>query len=109
MDLKPCPDPWCGKSSPGIYRGGFRNLRVRVQCSSCGAHAQESEFESVAVEAWNTRPREDALTEEVEALRAALTFGVKLYGMDGPAYWPVDDRIRFDELARAALKGKDHE
>ena len=62
---------------------------------------------------WNvvvTAQREaDALTEEVEALRAALTFGVKLYGMDGPAYWPVDDRIRFDELARAALKGKDHE
>ena len=77
-ELKPCPNPWCEVSAPELYRGGFRNRNVRVQCETCGIHAQSSEFEAKAITAWNTRPREAELEVEVgklrEDVRRALTY-----------------------------------
>ena len=71
-ELKPCPNPWCEVSAPELYRGGFRNRNVRVQCETCGIHAQSSEFEAKAITAWNTRPREAELEAEVAALGAQV-------------------------------------
>ena len=73
-ELKPCPNPWCEVSAPELYRGGFRNRNVRVQCETCGIHAQSSEFEAKAITAWNTRPREAELEAEVERLNKALHY-----------------------------------
>lgn len=68
-ELKPCP--FCnGTHSINVInfftRDSFR------KCDICGAEAPEAKTPEEAAEKWNTRPAEDALTAEVERLKAVI-------------------------------------
>ena len=68
-DLKPCP--FCCGEDVEHLPDGFGNWLVgcvtcdyRIQCVTC--------TEEEAIRYWNTRPTEDALTAEVERLKAEM-------------------------------------
>ena len=63
MSEQPKPCPFCGQYDPEIKRGQryyFADCDF-VDCGGCGACGPNVLVESGAIEAWNTRPIEDAL------------------------------------------------
>ena len=68
--LKPCP--FCGSDEATIepiLLGAFDTPRYCVICSKCGADSEVDLGKSGAVECWNTRPLEDGLAAERDALK----------------------------------------
>lgn len=66
IELKPCP--FCGGEG-GYANGGFGFI---VKCRKCGSRIDVQNTTEEAVEAWNTRPLEDAKDEEIRRLRNVL-------------------------------------
>ena len=67
MDLKPCP--FCG-TNPTLNEDYDNHY---VWCSECADASPIFPYPEEATKHWNTRPREDALRAEVDALKLALT------------------------------------
>lgn len=66
QELKPCP--FCKDGTPNITH---RFIGITIRCS-CGAHSEYFNTEEEAINAWNTRPIEDALRQENEQLKAFI-------------------------------------
>jgi Lar family restriction alleviation protein len=65
-DLKPC---LCGSNDIGIltYEEEYHTRKV-AECMDCGARGSVCDSKEEAIEAWNTRPAEDALTAKNKEL-----------------------------------------
>ena len=101
MDLKACP--FCGNPHPDP-KGGFEWVR----CSVCTATADDTKT-------WNTRPREDALQAEVDALKLALTKAERQFEFYANEHYRAGkyDKEKTNRdmanMLRAALKGAPHD
>jgi hypothetical protein len=75
QELKACPFCQSNEAKVSLEDEDY------VVCAKCGSASH--------VDLWNTRPREDALEAEVEALRGALTDAYncfRVYGEHMPEY-----------------------
>jgi Lar family restriction alleviation protein len=61
MELKPCP--FCGDKEPEVQTSGFY-LDAVVYCLHCGAVGSYRRNNDEAIEAWNTRIKEDTRNEK---------------------------------------------
>lgn len=70
-ELKPCQ--FCESNDIDIltYEEEYHTRKV-AECMDCGARGSVCDSKEEAIEAWNTRPAEDALKAEIERLKAAL-------------------------------------
>lgn len=118
MDLKPCP--FCG-TNPTLNEDYDNHY---VWCSECADASPIFPYPEEATKHWNTRPREDALQAEVEALKLALKpfADFRLEGFDGATVLevthanPDNPASRIEPIwtihfqnARTTLKGAPHE
>ena len=70
-DLKPCP--FCGDAEDlTITRINDSTLYWCFECESCDYNRYIFGNKEEAIKIWNTRPAEDALTAEIERLKADL-------------------------------------
>ena len=76
-ELKPCP--FCGKSDKSaiytesmVHHGELLWIRYGVKCKRCHFGTSTYAKKATAIRKWNTRPAEDALTAEVERLKAEI-------------------------------------
>ena len=74
-ELKPCP--FCGSNriveETETDNSGCVPMTVWfVKCTACGSFKNSISNPDRAIKRWNTRPAEEALTAEVERLKAAL-------------------------------------
>lgn len=124
-ELKLCP--FCG----GEAKIGKGQIEFWAYCPHCGAQTEFYETEREAAEAWNTRPIEDDLNEqigrfkkyaealenEIKELREALTFYAKGEHL-GLEDWQIEQILKDDDVfaesyvetgkkAREALKVKE--
>ena len=76
-ELKACP--FCGSTDVEVTVDA---RWIYVHCKGCNTNGQPDLKESIAIEAWNTRPLEDALQKRVEELEAVLKL----------AEWSGDDQ-----------------
>ena len=76
VELRPCPAPWCeatereGDFTPQVINSNFGTHYVA--CTSCSLHGPYRRNRVSAIEAWNTRPNDQAKDEEIARLREAL-------------------------------------
>ena len=98
--LKPCPNPWCSKSSPRMLSARGVRLgpdRFQVCCDHCEVSAPCRNTEAEAIAAWNARFDNDRTAMLVEALApfshaADLADGAML-GRYGKAELPDDTTV----------------
>lgn len=101
-ELKPCP--FCGCTAEEIYESPDWGFEINYHhCDDCPVSGHNDQYETAeeAVEAWNTRPIEDALRAENARLLEALK---EICGT-GRRYGDYRDTEVMFDLAEQALKG----
>ena len=101
IELKPCP--FCGGKAKCIeYYGLFH-----VICCDCYIAGRDRPSIDGAIEAWNTRPIEDALKAENARFREALEFYAKeiIYQVYSDGI-PTEVEQDGGSFARQVLKGE---
>lgn len=99
--LKPCP--FCGgKPELGSY-GKSRNWIV--VCSKCEVETKIYETEHEAVKAWNARPIEDELNDEIKHLREVLERIKEVSNYMSASETTIYDSIGIHNICCDALEG----
>jgi len=90
--LKACQ---CGSSDVNLYHFAM----FAVECNKCHLSTQWCATEAEAIEAWNTRPREDALEAENAKLRAQVNDLCPIGGLTTLETWQVEKERMMERIA----------